>query len=228
MRLLVVEDELELLKTLGQGLELDGYYVDLASNGQQAMDFIFAERYDLVILDLNLPDIFGIDLLKQIMEQDKDIKVIILTARSELEMKIQGLDLGASDYLVKPFHFEELEARIRVLLRRNYVKENTVITCGDLKFDTLKRILYGNNQEIHLTKKETAIIEYMMMNQDKLVTAEDFLTHAWDSEVDYFSNSVRVHITTLRKKIKEVLNYNPIINKVGEGYYLKKSKQEKH
>lgn len=227
MRLLVVEDELELLKSLGQGLELDGYYVDLASTGQGAMEFINTEKYDLVILDLNLPDIFGIDLLQQIMEHDKDIKVIILTARSELEMKIQGLYLGASDYLVKPFHFEELEARIRVLLRRNYVKEDAVLVFGDLKFDTLKRELYGGDQLIPLTKKEMAIIEYLMKNQDKLVSAEDFLAHAWDSEADYFSNSVRVHITTLRKKIKAVLNYNPIGNKVGEGYYLKKDNKSK-
>lgn len=224
MRLLVVEDELELLDTLSQGLKLDGYYVDSAANGKEAMEYIVAEKYDLVILDLNLPDIFGIDLLKQIVEHDSNIKIIILTARLELEMKIQGLDSGASDYLVKPFHFEELEARIRVLLRRNYIKEKPVLTCGDLKFDTLKRILYAKDQEIFLTKKETAIIEYMMFNQDKLVTAEDFIAHAWDSDVDYFSNSVRVHITTLRKKIKDVLNYNPIGNKVGEGYYLKKSK----
>lgn len=214
MRLLVIEDELELLKTLVQGLELGGYYVDAASNGQEAMEFFMGEKYDLVILDLNLPDIFGMNLLQEIMKYDKDIKVIILTARSELEMKIQGLDLGASDYILKPFHFEELEARIRALLRRNYVTTNTILTCGDLKFDTLKRVLYGKDQEIPLTKKETAIIEYMMMNQDKLITAEDFIAHAWDADVDYFTNSVRVHITTLRKKIKEVIDYNPIAIKL--------------
>ena len=221
MKILVVEDELDLLQSIGQGLKLDGYYVDLAGTGEEAMEFLNLENYDLVILDLNLPDIFGIDILKEISVKNPDIKVIILTAHSELEMKILGLDLGASDYMVKPFHFEELEARIRVLLRRNFIVEKEILSCGELTFDTKRRILCAKKREIPLTKKEASIIEYLMMNQDKCVSAEELLEHSWDSEVNYFSNSVRVHLTTLRKKIKESLGYNPICNKVGEGYYLK-------
>ena len=226
MKILVVEDEAELLQSIGQGLKLDGYYVDLAGTGQEAMERLDIEKYDLIILDLNLPDIFGIDILKEVSKKDPDIKVIILTAHSELEMKILGLDLGASDYIVKPFHFEELEARIRVLLRRNFTVEKTILTCGKLTFDTKKRILCAKDEEIPLTKKEASIIEYLLKNQDKCVSAEELLEHAWDSEVNYFSNSVRVHLTTLRKKIKETLGFNPICNKVGEGYYLKEQQDD--
>ena len=220
MKILVIEDELDLLQSIGQGLELDGYYVDMVNNGSLALEKLSYEKYDLIILDLNLPDMFGMDILENMPEFNADIKVIILTAHSELEMKILGLDLGASDYMVKPFHFEELEARIRVLFRRNYIVEKEVINCGDLKFDTKKRELTGKETVITLTKKETAIIEYLMKNQDKCVSAEELLEHAWDCETNCFSNSVRVHLTILRKKIKEVLGYNPIQNKVGEGYFL--------
>ena len=220
MKILVIEDELELLHSIGQGLEMDGYYVDMVNNGSFALEKLSYEKYDLIILDLNLPDMFGLDILKELPELNEDIKVIILTAHSELEMKILGLDLGASDYMVKPFHFEELEARIRVLFRRNFIVEKKVIACGELKFDTQRRELKGKDTVITLTKKETAIIEYLMKNQDKYVSAEELLEHAWDSEANCFSNSVRVHLTTLRKKIKEVLGYNPIQNKVGEGYFL--------
>ena len=136
--------------------------------------------------------------------------------------KVEGFDLGASDYLTKPFYFKELEIRVKALLRRNFRLEKIMLTCGKLRFDTQKRILYANEEEVTLTKKETAIIEYLLFNQDKVVTAENLLAHAWDSEVDYFSNSIRVHLASLRKKIKAILGYNPIINKIGEGYFLKK------
>ena len=220
MKILVIEDELDLLQSIGQGLELDGYYVDMVHQGNLALEKLSYEKYDLLILDLNLPDMFGMDILENMPEFNADIKVIILTAHSELEMKILGLDLGASDYMVKPFHFEELEARIRVLFRRNYIVEKKVISCGELKFDTQKRELTGKGIAIKLTKKETAIIEYLMKNQDKCVSAEELLEHAWDCDANCFSNSVRVHLTTLRKKIKEALGYNPIQNKIGEGYFL--------
>ena len=220
MKILVIEDELELLNSMKQGLELDGYYVDTVDCGEMAFEKLNEDTYDLVILDLNLPDMFGFDILKNLPDLNKDVKVIILTAHSEIETKVLGLDLGASDYMVKPFHFEELEARIRMLFRRNFIVEKKIIVCGELQFDTQKRELKVKQQTIALTKKETAIIEYLLKNQHKCVSAEELLEHAWDSEANYFSNSVRVHLTTLRKKIKEVLGYNPIQNKVGQGYYL--------
>lgn len=226
MRLLIVEDEVQLLSIIKKGLELDGYLVDAAVNGEQALYLAGVENYDLVILDLNLPDIFGLDVLKELTSIRENMKVLILTAHSKLEMKIQGLDLGASDYMVKPFHFEELEARIRMLLRRSFVVERAVLCFGPMRFDTVKRCLMIHGEPVPLTKKETAILEYFLLHQDQLVTAEELMAHAWDSEVDEFSNSVRVHLTALRRKIKAVLGYNPICNRVGEGYYLKENKPE--
>ena len=221
MRLLIIEDEVKLLESIKKGLELDGYYVDTAENGTDGIYLAHVENYDLVILDLNLPDMSGLNVLKELMNINKDTKVLILTAHSELETKIEGLDLGASDYMVKPFHFEELEARIRVLLRRTYVVEKSVLSFGPLKFDTVKRTFEVMGQHVVLTRKESAILEYFLLNQDRLVTAEELIAHAWDSDSDEFSNSIRVHLTTLRRKIKNILGYNPICNKVGEGYYLK-------
>ena len=220
MKILVVEDEIELLNSIGKGLRLDGYYVDLAENGEKALELAYIEEYDLIILDLNLPDMFGLDILKELRKISISTKVIILTAISTLETKIDGLDLGANDYMVKPFYFKELEARIRALLRRNYNTENANLCFGDLEFDTAKRELKVKGTVLELTKKEKAIIEYFLLNKDKIISAEELLSHAWDSDADYFSNSVRVHLTTLRKKIKEILDYNPIENKIGEGYFL--------
>lgn len=222
MKILLVEDETELLKSIAEGLSTIGYYVDTASSGEEALEYILAEEHDLYIFDLNLPDMTGFDILKYLNKERGNSKVLILTANSNIESKVEGFELGASDYLTKPFYFEELEMRVKALLRRNFNLGDVKISCGELEFDTKKRILYVRGEELKLTKKETAIIEYLLFNKERIVTTEDLLAHAWDSEVDYFSNSIRVHLATLRKKIKEVLGYNPIINKIGEGYFLKK------
>ncbi len=222
MKLLIVEDELELLNSLAEGLSLDGYYVDQAPNGNEAMDLLSYEEYDLVVLDINLPDISGFDIVKYIRKHNINTKILILTAKVRIEDKVMGLDLGADDYLTKPFDFMELEARIRTLLRRKFVSTSSIVSFNELEFNTSNRIFYINKKEISLTKKETAIIEYLMMNQDRIVSSEELLSHVWDSNVNPFSNSIRVHFVSLRKKIKEHLGYNPIINKIGEGYFLKK------
>lgn len=222
MKILLVEDETELLKSIAERLSTIGYYVDTASSGEEALEYILAEEHDLYIFDLNLPDMTGFDILKYLNKERGNSKVLILTANSNIESKVEGFELGASDYLTKPFYFEELEMRVKALLKRNFNLEDVKISCGELEFDTKKRILYVRGEELKLTKKETAIIEYLLFNKERIVTTEDLLAHAWDSEVDYFSNSIRVHLATLRKKIKEVLGYNPIINKIGEGYFLKK------
>ena len=223
MRLLIVEDEPELAKSIKKSLELDGYSVDHTMYGEEALELADIEEYDLIILDLNLPDMSGLHVLEELNRAHENVKVLILTAHSELEMKIQGLDLGASDYMVKPFHFEELEARIRMLLRRSFVVEKPVLTFEELRFNTVSRTLTVKGLPVSLTRKETSILEYFLMHPDRLITAEELIRHAWDQEADEFSNSIRVHLTTLRKKIKEAAGYNPIVNKVGQGYYLKKN-----
>ena len=136
MRLLIVEDEKELLESIAEGLRLSGYAVDTAADGAEAEDLFWSETYDLIVLDINLPKIDGFTLLKEIRDEDKLVNVIMLTARTQVADRVKGLDLGANDYLIKPFHFDELEARIRSLLRRKQVVEDSVITYKNLSFDT--------------------------------------------------------------------------------------------
>lgn len=221
MKILVVEDERDLLESIGEGLELDGYYVDLCDNGTDALAAAEVESYDLILLDLNLPGMDGLDVLHSLRGQNSQSKVLILSARSGVPDRVVGLDAGADDYLVKPFAFEELEARIRGLLRREYRQGGNVLSHGDLSFDTVSRILSAKGEPVGLTKKETAIVEYLLRNPKRSVSSEELLDHAWDSNVDLFSNSVRVHIHALRKKLGTKLGYDPIGNRVGEGYFLR-------
>ncbi|HAE92182.1 MAG TPA: DNA-binding response regulator [Tissierella sp.] len=220
MKILIVEDEKELLETIADGLRLSGYAVDTAMDGVTAEEMCYVETYDLIILDINLPKMDGFSVLKKVREYSKVVNIIMLTARSEVADRVKGLDLGANDYLIKPFHFEELEARIRSLLRRKAVQENTLLHCGELSFDTISRIAYVNGDEIKLTGKETGILEYLLLNWGRYVTQEELFQHVWDSEADSFSNAVRVHMSALRKKIKESTGRNMITNVIGKGYLI--------
>ncbi|MBU5255304.1 response regulator transcription factor [Tissierella praeacuta] len=220
MKILIVEDEKELLETIADGLRLSGYAVDTAMDGVTAEEMCYVETYDLIILDINLPKMDGFSVLKKVREYSKVVNIIMLTARSEVADRVKGLDLGANDYLIKPFHFEELEARIRSLLRRKAVQENTLLHCGELSFDTISRIAYVNGDEIKLTGKETGILEYLLLNWGRYVTQEELFQHVWDSEADSFSNAVRVHMSALRKKLKESTGRNMITNVIGKGYLI--------
>lgn len=220
MRILVVEDEVDLCDSIAEGLMLDGYAVDTCYNGYDGYELIQTETYDLVILDLNLPGIDGIDILDKVRKENKEIKVLILSARGSVSDKVLGLDTGANDYLVKPFDFEELEARIRNLLRRSFTQENTILTFDKISLDTVKRAVFVDNIEILLTKKELALLEYFMLHPDKVISQEEMIDHVWNMEADIFSNAVRVHIASLRKKLKAALHYDPISTKIGVGYQL--------
>lgn len=220
MRILVVEDELDLLDAIAEGLRIDGYAVDTSDDGEEGLELALVNDYDLVILDLNLPNIDGIDILKAIRENNKLTKVLILTARSTIEDRVKGLDLGANDYLVKPFHFDELEARIRCLLRIKFIQEDNELKYNTLKIDVKSRKAYTDDKSIKLTKKEFSILEYLMKNINRAISQEELIEHVWDNSVDMFSNSVRVHINSLRKKLKENLDYEVIKNVVGVGYII--------
>lgn len=220
MRILVVEDELDLQEAIADGLRIDGYAVDTCDNGETAYELLYVVNYDLVILDLNLPKMDGLEVLEKIRDEKPELKVLILSARSSVNDKVKGLDIGANDYLAKPFDFSELEARIRNLLRRKFVQESSMLSCGDIKVDLSKRIAVVNDDEIALTKKEFALFEYLLLNKDRVVSQEELIEHAWDQNADSFSGAIRVHIATLRKKLKTVLNYDPIGTKIGEGYFL--------
>lgn len=220
MRILVVEDEIDLLEAIEEGLKIDGYAVDTSEDGVDGLELARVNDYDLIILDLNLPSMDGIDILKNIRNEDNLVKILILTARSSIEDRVLGLDLGANDYLVKPFHFEELEARIRSLLRMKYIQEGTMLKYNDLNVDTKLRKAFINDEFIKLTKKEFAILEYLMKNINKVISQEELIEHIWDNSVDMFSNSVRVHINSLRKKIRSNINDEVIKNIVGVGYVI--------
>jgi len=220
MRILIIEDETELRESMAEGLKIDGYEIDTASDGETGLDLLFYNVYDLVLLDLNLPKLDGMDILREFRKENLETPVIILSARIGLDDKINGLDEGANDYLTKPFHFKELEARIRSLTRRNFVQKNTVLKLGELTYDTKTRETSINGEVIKLTRKESGILEYMLINQEKIISQEELIEHVWDTNADEFSGSVRVHISSLRKKLKEKLNYDPIRNKVGQGYII--------
>ena len=160
------------------------------------------------------------EVLKNIRAEDNETSVLILSARGGLQDKIDGLDSGANDYLCKPFHFEELEARVRSLTRRRVVQNNLVLECGELSLDTKARTVTAKGEELSLTRKELAILEYLILHREHPVSQEELISHVWDGSVDSFSNSIRVHISALRKKLRTALGYDPITNRVGQGYMI--------
>ena len=156
--------------------------------------------------------------------RDSDTKVLILSARCEVADKVNGLDAGANDYLTKPFHLDELAARIRSLTLRCFTQNDVVLSCGNLLFDTKLRKASVSGDNLTLTRKETEILEYLILNQGRPISQEEFLEHVWDSSIDDFSNSIRVHISSLRKKLRAALGYDPIHNRIGEGYVMENKK----
>ena len=157
---------------------------------------------------------------RQFREINSSTPVLILSARGQIQDKVEGLDLGANDYLTKPFHFEELEARIRSLTRRKFIQENICLKCGRITFDTRTRKAAIDSEELSLTRKETALLEYFMLHQNRIISPEELIEHIWDGSVNSFSNSIRVHISALRKKLRTALGNDPIQNKIGQGYIL--------
>ena len=216
MKLLIVEAETTLLRALSKGFRKLGYTVDAAEDGEQALDFYFDNQYNLVVLDLNLPKIDGLDVLKEIRTENNETPVLILSARSEVQDKIIGLDMGANDYLAKPFHFDELEARVRALLRRDFKTADTVIICGEIKTDTALKKVFWREDEIPLTKKEYGIFEYLMLQKGRIVSGTEIVEAVWESDADIFTNAFKVHINAMRKKLPE----NFIKNVKGQGYYV--------
>lgn len=220
MRILIVEDETELQATIAEGLRLDGYAVDTCDNGADACELCFVEIYDLVILDLNLPQMDGFEVLRQIRTFNSELKILILSARNSVNDKVEGLDSGANDYLTKPFDFVELEARIRNLLRRNFIQQNNILEFDKVKLNVSKQQVFVCDTEVKMTKKEFAILQYFLMNKNKIISQEELIEHIWDSSVNSFSGAVRVHMASLRKKLKKILAYDLIETKVGVGYFL--------
>ena len=220
MKILLVEDEERLLESIREGLVHSGYVVDTALDGEEGSFMAFTNDYDLIILDINLPKKDGFEILREIRERDREVNIIMLTALSDVDDRVRGFDLGANDYVLKPFHFEELKARIRSLLRRQTTIKDAVIETSGISFDTAKRTFKFAGEELKLTQKEAGILEYLFFNLGRYVTTEELMEHVWNDEVDLFSNVVRVHMSALRKKLKTRLGKNIIRNEIGKGYII--------
>lgn len=221
MRLLIAEDEKHLNQILAGHLRDSGYTVDACFDGQEALDYLAVTDYDGVILDIMMPRMDGLQVLKEMRGRGMETPVLFLTARDSISDRVEGLDLGADDYLTKPFAFEELLARIRVLVRKKSGNKTNIYTLADLTVDTKKREVRRGNVQISLSSREFAILEYMIMNKNVVLTRDNLERHVWSYDYEGSSNMIDVYIRYLRKKIDE--GYEPrLIHTVrGAGYVLK-------
>jgi DNA-binding response OmpR family regulator len=222
MRLLVVEDEIDLADAVASGLRREGYAVDIAYDGGDALEKALVNEYDLICLDLNLPVVDGVEVCRRIREElaGRGPRVLMLTARDTVDARVTGLDEGADDYLVKPFEFPELTARVRALLRRDPRPSGAVLKAGDITLDDARHTVTRDGRELALSPKEFALLRYFMSHPGEVLSAEDLLEHVWDEHADPFTNTVRVTVMTLRRKLAEAGADQPIETVVGRGYRL--------
>ncbi len=224
MRLLVVEDEKTLADLIKEGLEEEGFSVDVAYDGQEGLFMAQNEPFDLVVLDIMLPEIDGIEILKSMRNNKITTPVLMLTAKSDVEDKVSALNIGADDYLTKPFSFEELLARIKAVLRRNFKEASNIIRIADLKLDLSTREVERAGKKIDLTAREYALLEYLALNKNRLLTRTDITEHIYNYEFDFDSNVVDVTVTRLRKKIDKDFKKKLIHTVRGAGYMIKEEK----
>ena len=219
MRILVVEDEKRIQDFLSRGLESAGYAVDVAGNGATAVDLVHGAEYDLIILDLMLPDMDGLTVLQKIRNRKSSPPVLILSARDAVDDRVKGLELGADDYLVKPFAFVELLARVRARLRRGQPMPER-LQVGDLLLDCIRRKVTRSNENIELAPKEFSILEYLMRNRGRPLSRTMIVEHVWDMDYDGLTNIVDVYIRHLRSKIDDKFAIKMIHTVRGIGYML--------
>ncbi|HMM06902.1 MAG TPA: response regulator transcription factor [Clostridiales bacterium] len=221
MRILVVEDEPDLNDVITKKLESEHYTVDHCFNGHAAVDYINCAEYDAIILDIMLPGISGLEVLKTIRNRNDKTPVLLLTARDSIEDRVTGLDKGADDYLVKPFAFDELLARIRAMIRRSYDHVSNSFTVADLTVNCDTREVTRGDMPISLSSKEFAILEYMIRNEGIVLTREKISQHIWNYDYEGSSNVIDVYIRYLRKKIDEGFSQKLIHTIRGTGYVLR-------
>ncbi|MFA5933190.1 MAG: response regulator transcription factor [Microgenomates group bacterium] len=220
MRILLIEDEKRLSNVIKTGFVELGFAVDQAFDGQEGLYLAESESYDVIILDITLPKLDGLNVCKNLRNQKINIPILMLTAKTQVEDRVTGLNVGADDYLTKPFEFMELKARVNALLRRNYHQPQSSIVIDDLEIDSIKRIVKRNNKEIILTPKEFSILEFLALHKDEPVTRTQITEHTWDYNFDSFSNVVDVFIATLRKKIDGGQKKKLIHTVHGVGYVI--------
>ena len=222
MRILIIEDEKELRDALSEGLTLNGFAVDGAGDGMDGLELLSINSYDLLILDLNLPGMDGMEILKRVRMKDSSIRVIILSARDGIEDRVCGIDSGADDYMVKPFHFDELVARIRGLLRRRFDSFDNIISIEGLSVNLKTHEVTVSGNLVQLRPKEYGILEYLVLNQGRYVSQEELIEHVWNEEADPFMSSVRVHVSHIRKKLMAFTDHDFIESSPRLGYMIRK------
>lgn len=221
MRILIVEDEIKLANAMKRALELQSYAVDVAYDGTLGLDLAIGEEFDLIILDSMLPGKDGLEICQELRSSGIKTPVLFLTAKGQVSDRVTGLDSGADDYMVKPFSFEELFARVRALIRRAGKVETPILCVGSVELDPAAHIVQRDGQEIDLSFKEFALLEYLMRHPNKVHSKEQLVAHVWDYDADILPSTVEVHIKNLRDKIDKPSSDSLIQTVRGLGYVVK-------
>ncbi|WP_339674300.1 response regulator transcription factor [Dasania marina] len=228
MRLLVIEDEAHLRTALLESLGRAGYAVDSADNGKDGLHLGLENPYDLAIIDLGLPQVSGLDVIRQLRQCECSYPILILTARSDWQDKVEGLEAGADDYVVKPFHFEEVNARVNALLRRSMGRAKAALNFGPLHIDTTAKTASLNQQLMTLTSYEYNTLEYLALKAGNIVSKTELTEHLYDQDFDRDSNVIEVFIGRLRKKIDPDNSLKPIVTVRGQGYRFTLQETDEH
>ena len=223
MRILVVDDERDLNRVISKRLEKEGYSVDSCYDGEQAIDYLRTGEFDAVVMDIMMPKINGLDALRMIRAGDNSVPVLLLTAKDSISDRVEGLDAGAEDYLIKPFAFEELLARIRVMTRKASGNATNVFTAADLVMDINAHTVYRGGNEIVLSAKEFDILEYLIRNKGIVLTRDKIESHVWNFDYTGGTNVIDVYIRYLRKKIDDDYEHKLIHTIRGKGYVIKEN-----
>ena len=221
MKILLAEDEVDLNNVVTRYLKKNGYSVDSVLDGEEALDYLEYGEYDLVILDIMMPKVDGFEVIKKLRNKGNHTSVLMLTARDSADDKVKGLDLGADDYIVKPFDFNELMARIRAVVRRKYGNSSNKLVIGDLILDTSEKSVTRAGKQIELTGKEYEVLEYLMQSKNRILSREQIKEHVWDFDYEGDSNIIDVLIKNIRKKIDIETGKQIIYTKRGLGYVIK-------
>lgn len=221
MKILLAEDEVDLNNVVTRYLKKNGYSVDSVLDGEEALDYLKYSEYDLVILDIMMPKVDGFEVIKKLRDKGNHTSVLMLTARDSADDKVKGLDLGADDYIVKPFDFNELMARIRAVVRRKYGNSSNKLVIGDLILDTSEKSVTRAGKQIELTGKEYEVLEYLMQSKNRILSRDQIKEHVWDFDYEGDSNIIDVLIKNIRKKIDIEDGKQIIYTKRGLGYVIK-------
>ena len=221
MRILLVEDEVKLAHAIKRALELQKYAVDAVYNGKEGLDFAIGEEFSLIILDVMLPEMDGIEICRRVREAGNHTPILMLTAKGQISDKVTGLDVGADDYMVKPFSFEELFARVRALVRRPVHANDPILRVKDLTLDPKTFMVKRGERGIELSSKEFSLLEYLMRNKNTVLNKEQIISHVWDYDSDVLPSTIEVHIKHLRDKIDGKDQPSFIHTIRGRGYTIK-------